>query len=101
MGFDLNRHWANPSPWAHPTLHGVKQLIIEMYNNPVSGERYPLLRYRLSPAAGLCKMPVTLMWLKPVANQKKRGVSKHHPHCIRSGNICVLCHRKHQSGGSK
>ncbi|XP_068262347.1 cytosolic carboxypeptidase 6-like isoform X6 [Nyctibius grandis] len=34
MGFDLNRHWANPSPWAHPTLHGVKQLIIEMYNNP-------------------------------------------------------------------
>uniref|UniRef100_A0A8C9FAQ7 ATP/GTP binding protein like 4 n=1 Tax=Pavo cristatus TaxID=9049 RepID=A0A8C9FAQ7_PAVCR len=38
MGFDLNRHWANPSPWAHPTLHGVKQLIVEMYNNPVSGE---------------------------------------------------------------
>ncbi|XP_032047830.1 BEN domain-containing protein 5 isoform X4 [Aythya fuligula] len=36
MGFDLNRHWANPSPWAHPTLHGVKQLIIEMYNNPSS-----------------------------------------------------------------
>ncbi|XP_017660925.1 PREDICTED: cytosolic carboxypeptidase 6-like isoform X3 [Lepidothrix coronata] len=34
MGFDLNRHWANPSPWAHPTLHGVKQLIIDMYNNP-------------------------------------------------------------------
>ncbi|XP_064003623.1 BEN domain-containing protein 5 isoform X4 [Pogoniulus pusillus] len=34
MGFDLNRHWANPSPWAHPTLHGVKQLVIEMYNNP-------------------------------------------------------------------
>lgn len=39
MGFDLNRHWANPSPWAHPTLHGVKQLIIEMYNNPVSEEK--------------------------------------------------------------
>ncbi|NWS95495.1 CBPC6 carboxypeptidase, partial [Mionectes macconnelli] len=34
MGFDLNRHWANPSSWAHPTLHGVKQLIIDMYNNP-------------------------------------------------------------------
>ncbi|NXP31848.1 CBPC6 carboxypeptidase, partial [Leiothrix lutea] len=34
MGFDLNRHWANPSPWAHPTLHGVKELIIDMYNNP-------------------------------------------------------------------
>ncbi|XP_071292793.1 cytosolic carboxypeptidase 6-like isoform X7 [Agelaius tricolor] len=34
LGFDLNRHWANPSPWAHPTLHGVKELIIDMYNNP-------------------------------------------------------------------
>ncbi|XP_053248469.1 BEN domain-containing protein 5 isoform X4 [Podarcis raffonei] len=34
MGFDLNRHWADPSPWAHPTLHGVKQLIVQMYNNP-------------------------------------------------------------------
>ncbi|XP_077681506.1 cytosolic carboxypeptidase 6 [Eretmochelys imbricata] len=34
MGFDLNRHWVDPSPWAHPTLHGVKQLIVQMYNNP-------------------------------------------------------------------
>nr|XP_008114550.1 PREDICTED: cytosolic carboxypeptidase 6 [Anolis carolinensis] len=34
MGYDLNRHWADPSPWAHPTLHGVKQLIVAMYNNP-------------------------------------------------------------------
>nr|XP_045755054.2 cytosolic carboxypeptidase 6 [Mirounga angustirostris] len=34
MGFDLNRHWLDPSPWAHPTLHGVKQLIIRMYNDP-------------------------------------------------------------------
>lgn len=36
MGFDLNRHWLDPSPWAHPTLHGVKQLIIQMHNDPVS-----------------------------------------------------------------
>ncbi|XP_074987961.1 BEN domain-containing protein 5 isoform X5 [Caretta caretta] len=36
MGFDLNRHWVDPSPWAHPTLHGVKQLIVQMYNNPTS-----------------------------------------------------------------
>lgn len=36
MGFDLNRHWLDPSPWAHPTLHGVKQLIVQMYNDPVS-----------------------------------------------------------------
>uniref|UniRef100_A0A671DVJ6 AGBL carboxypeptidase 4 n=3 Tax=Rhinolophus ferrumequinum TaxID=59479 RepID=A0A671DVJ6_RHIFE len=34
MGFDLNRHWLDPSPWAHPTLHGVKQLIVQMYNDP-------------------------------------------------------------------
>ncbi|XP_068817721.1 cytosolic carboxypeptidase 6 [Capricornis sumatraensis] len=34
MGFDLNRHWLDPSPWAHPTLYGVKQLIIQMYNDP-------------------------------------------------------------------
>lgn len=38
MGFDLNRHWLDPSPWAHPTLHGVKQLIIQMYNDPVSNK---------------------------------------------------------------
>ncbi|XP_078527951.1 cytosolic carboxypeptidase 6-like [Lissotriton helveticus] len=37
MGFDLNRHWQDPSPWAHPTLYGVKQLILQMYNNPESG----------------------------------------------------------------
>ncbi|XP_073936288.1 cytosolic carboxypeptidase 6 isoform X4 [Castor canadensis] len=36
MGFDLNRHWLDPSPWVHPTLHGVKQLIIQMYNDPSS-----------------------------------------------------------------
>ncbi|KAM8930561.1 cytosolic carboxypeptidase 6 [Pelodytes ibericus] len=34
MGFDLNRHWKDPSPWAHPTLYGVKELIVEMNNNP-------------------------------------------------------------------
>lgn len=49
MGFDLNRHWLDPSPWAHPTLHGVKQLIIKMYNDPVSskdalGSCWPMAR---------------------------------------------------------
>ncbi|XP_075038144.1 BEN domain-containing protein 5-like isoform X5 [Mixophyes fleayi] len=34
MGFDLNRHWQDPSPWAHPTLYGVKRLILEMHNSP-------------------------------------------------------------------
>ncbi|MGH0165829.1 UNVERIFIED_CONTAM: hypothetical protein FKN15_049903 [Acipenser sinensis] len=36
MGFDLNRHWQDPSPWAHPTLHAVKQLIVGMNDDPVS-----------------------------------------------------------------
>ncbi|MBN3279991.1 CBPC6 carboxypeptidase, partial [Polyodon spathula] len=41
MGFDLNRHWQDPSPWAHPTLHAVKQLIVAMNNDPrVSLEFY-------------------------------------------------------------
>ena len=36
MGFDLNRHWQDPSPWAHPTLHATKQLIMEYDKDPVS-----------------------------------------------------------------
>ncbi|KAK1164191.1 cytosolic carboxypeptidase 6-like [Acipenser oxyrinchus oxyrinchus] len=41
MGFDLNRHWQDPSPWAHPTLHAVKQLIVGMNDDPrVSLEFY-------------------------------------------------------------
>uniref|UniRef100_A0A8C9VJ06 Cytosolic carboxypeptidase 6 n=1 Tax=Scleropages formosus TaxID=113540 RepID=A0A8C9VJ06_SCLFO len=41
MGFDLNRHWQDPSPWAHPTLHAVKQLIVHMNQDPkVSLEFY-------------------------------------------------------------
>lgn len=38
MGFDLNRHWQDPSPWAQPTLHAVKQLIVQMNQDPVSEE---------------------------------------------------------------
>ena len=30
MGFDLNRHWHDPSPWAHPTLHATKQLVMKL-----------------------------------------------------------------------
>ena len=29
MGFDLNRHWHSASPWAHPTLHATKQLVMK------------------------------------------------------------------------
>ncbi|XP_074641861.1 cytosolic carboxypeptidase 6-like isoform X2 [Tubulanus polymorphus] len=29
MGFDLNRHWQEPSPWAHPTLYACKNLLME------------------------------------------------------------------------
>ncbi|KXJ27532.1 Cytosolic carboxypeptidase 6 [Exaiptasia diaphana] len=30
MGFDLNRHWHEPSPWAHPTLVATKNLVMEL-----------------------------------------------------------------------
>ncbi|XP_001639517.2 cytosolic carboxypeptidase 6 [Nematostella vectensis] len=30
MGFDLNRHWHEPSPWAHPTLVASKNLLMEL-----------------------------------------------------------------------
>ncbi|XP_013409059.1 cytosolic carboxypeptidase 6 isoform X2 [Lingula anatina] len=33
MGFDLNRHWMEPSPWAHPTLYATKNLLLEMDRN--------------------------------------------------------------------
>lgn len=36
MGFDLNRHWQEPSPWAHPTLYATKNLLMEMDRNEVS-----------------------------------------------------------------
>ncbi|KAJ7986604.1 hypothetical protein DPEC_G00341600, partial [Dallia pectoralis] len=37
MGFDLNRHWQEPSLWAHPTLHAVKQLIVQLSQDPKVG----------------------------------------------------------------
>jgi len=36
MGFDLNRHWQDPSPWAHPTLHATKQYLMNLHSNPVT-----------------------------------------------------------------
>ncbi|XP_077865112.1 cytosolic carboxypeptidase 6-like [Saccoglossus kowalevskii] len=36
MGFDLNRHWQEPSPWAHPTLHATKQMLVELDSDPKS-----------------------------------------------------------------
>ena len=36
MGFDLNRHWSAPSPWAHPTLHATKDLLMQYDRDPVS-----------------------------------------------------------------
>ena len=35
MGFDLNRHWLEPSPWAHPTLYATKNVLVEMDENEV------------------------------------------------------------------
>jgi len=34
MGFDLNRHWQDPSPWAHPTLHSTKQHLLHLHSDP-------------------------------------------------------------------
>ncbi|XP_078484968.1 cytosolic carboxypeptidase 6-like isoform X2 [Ciona intestinalis] len=34
MGFDLNRHWQDPSPWAHPTLHATKQYLMNLHSSP-------------------------------------------------------------------
>lgn len=36
MGFDLNRHWQEPSPWAHPTLYATKNLLMEYDRDDVS-----------------------------------------------------------------
>ncbi|XP_064386346.1 cytosolic carboxypeptidase 6-like isoform X2 [Halichondria panicea] len=34
MGFDLNRHWADPSPWAQPTITATKKLVMEYDQDP-------------------------------------------------------------------
>ncbi|XP_065904328.1 cytosolic carboxypeptidase 6-like [Dysidea avara] len=34
MGFDLNRHWHDPSPWVHPTLCATKELVIGYDRDP-------------------------------------------------------------------
>lgn len=41
MGFDLNRHWQEPSPWAHPTLYATKNLLMGMDANEVTYEYDP------------------------------------------------------------
>ncbi|XP_063723535.1 cytosolic carboxypeptidase 6-like [Symsagittifera roscoffensis] len=33
MGFDLNRHWGNPSAWAHPTLYAAKNFFLDLDAN--------------------------------------------------------------------
>lgn len=35
MGFDLNRHWLEPSPWAHPTLYATKNNLMELDRSDV------------------------------------------------------------------
>ena len=43
MGFDLNRHWQEPSPWAHPTLYATKNLLLEYDRDDVSIRDIPYL----------------------------------------------------------
>lgn len=40
MGFDLNRHWKDPSPWAHPTLYATKNQVMGYDSDPVSSIEY-------------------------------------------------------------
>lgn len=35
MGFDLNRVWQDPSPWAHPELFAAKSQVISYDKDPV------------------------------------------------------------------
>ncbi len=35
MGFDLNRVWQDPSPWAHPELYAAKAQVLESNKDPV------------------------------------------------------------------
>ncbi len=45
MGFDLNRHWADPSPWAQPTITATKKLVMEYDQDPVSmRKKYIILK---------------------------------------------------------
>ncbi|TKS74579.1 Cytosolic carboxypeptidase 6 [Collichthys lucidus] len=59
MGFDLNRHWQDPSPWAHPTLHAVKQLIVQMSQDP------PVNPIRHTTHVWGSQMPVSMPILQP------------------------------------
>ena len=36
MGFDLNRVWQDPSPWAHPELFATKAQVMDFNKDPVS-----------------------------------------------------------------
>lgn len=46
MGFDLNRHWQEPSPWAHPTLYATKNLLLEYDRDDVSPLRERVYIYK-------------------------------------------------------
>lgn len=35
MGFDLNRVWQDPSPWAHPELFAAKSQVLSYDKDPV------------------------------------------------------------------
>lgn len=51
MGFDLNRHWHDPSPWAHPTLHSTKQLVMQYNRDPVSEDHAQLASSHKDPVS--------------------------------------------------
>lgn len=34
LGFDLNRHWLDPTAWAQPEILSVKTLVAELHEDP-------------------------------------------------------------------
>lgn len=60
MGFDLNRHWQEPSPWAHPTVYATKNLVLDMDRDEVKSLKYNL--YQLSLYLKLCFTTQTFKW---------------------------------------
>ena len=59
MGFDLNRVWQDPSPWAHPELFAAKSQVLSYDKDPV--------KYRFTNSSRF----YSIRQLKHVTNSKR------------------------------
>ena len=49
MGMDLNRHWNDPSSWAHPTIFATKSYVVDLDEDKVGAKnRSPLCQNLVS-----------------------------------------------------